>query len=107
MADITGEKSPANRRANVSRVWQRGATVAWTSWLLSVGLLWLEERLWVLHPWPILLLLLVTVTAGAVLITLALGFWRVLRGPGRRTALAWTLIALIPVLFWVSSGLYA
>jgi hypothetical protein len=95
------------RNSDSLRFLRYGTAAAWISWLLSVGLLWVEHQLRILHPWSLLFIAALVITFGAAVIALVLGFWRVLRGPRHRAALVWSLSALFPVLFWLSLGLYA
>jgi hypothetical protein len=67
----------------------------------------LQHWLWVLHPWALFFVFLVVVTFGAAATTLTLGLWRILRGPKRSAALAWLLVALLPLLVWASMAYYA
>ena len=93
--------------SRLSRRFRWGAAFAWAGWALSVGLLLLEHWLWVLHPWSLLFIGLVVVTCGAAVTTLALGLWRILRGPQRSATLAWVVVALLPLLTWASMAYYA
>src|SRR5262249_3213107 len=73
------------------------AVIAWGSWFLSIGLLWGQHQLRVLHPWSSLFLLLLAITVLAALYGLTSAVWRVVRGPSRLGALAWGLVSLLPV----------
>ena len=79
---------------------RRCAVLAWAGWLVSVGLLWGQHQLRVLHPWSFLFLVLLTITVLAALGGLACAVWRVARGPSRLGALAWGVVALLPVGLW-------
>jgi hypothetical protein len=54
----------------------------------------------ILHPYAHLFLLLLVITSGSGLVILALGLWRLLRGPKRGAAFAWAVAGLLPVLVW-------
>lgn len=85
---------------------RRRTIIAWVSWCLSIGLLWTQHRLHVLHPYALSWLLLLALTFGAAIGTLLRGVWRVLRGPRRRAALAWTLAGSTPALLWLALAVY-
>ncbi len=86
---------------------QRRAVIAWAGGALSVGLLWGENQARVLHPHGVLFLLLLGLTFGAALGALARGLWRLVRGPRRAAAVAWTLVALVPAVVYGLLGAYA
>jgi hypothetical protein len=86
---------------------RRWGALAWASWLLSIGLLWWQHWGRILHPTYLLFIFLVALTFGSALIALGAGLWNVLRGPKRLGALAWLLVALLPVLGWVTLAWYA
>jgi hypothetical protein len=75
--------------------------------LLSVGLLWAQDALRVVHPYSLLFLGLMALTFGAAFVALACGLWRTARGPRRGSALAWLLVGLLPALGWAGLGTYA
>src|SRR5438874_416424 len=85
---------------------RRCALAAWAAFGLSVALLWAEHRLGVLHPWSHLFLLLLVVTVAAALAGAAGALWRAGRGPGRRAALGWGLVCLLPLALWAALGAY-
>ncbi len=82
------------------------AVIAWASWLVSIGLLWGQHQLRVLHPWSLLFLLLLTVTVLAALCGLVCAVWRVARGPSRLGALGWGFVSFFPVGVWAALGAY-
>jgi len=85
----------------------RWGALAWAGWLLSLGLLWWQHWMRVLHPPSLLFIFLVALTFGSVLAALGNGLWRVLRGPKRLDTSAWLLVALLPGLGWTALALYA
>jgi hypothetical protein len=85
---------------------RRRAIAAWVGWCLSVAFLWVEHRLHVLHPYALPWLLLLTLTVGAALAALLRGLWRLLRGPRRPAALAWTLAGSTPAVLWLALASY-
>jgi hypothetical protein len=81
--------------------------IALVCWPVSVLLLWGQLQARVLHPWSLLFLALLALTAlGAVGGGLA-ALWRMIFGPGRRAALTWLLAAAVPLSFWLGLGGYA
>src|SRR5947209_12314338 len=103
MPDVKSLPGPAADAVKPLR-WR--AAVAWAAWVLCFGLLWSEHRLRVLHPYSVLFILLLVVLFGAAIGGLVRGLWRVLRGPRRAAALAWTLAAMLPVLLWLAPVAY-
>ncbi len=100
-------ESPARHRPRPPlKLLRRCAVIAWASWLVSIGLLWGQHQLRVLHPWSLLFLLLLTVTVLAALCGLVCGVWRVARGPSRLGALGWGFVSLFPVGVWAALGAY-
>jgi hypothetical protein len=100
-------ESPARDRTwRVGKLLRWCAPIAWGSWLLSIGLLWGQHQLRVLHPWSLLFLLLLAVTVLAALCGLAGTLWRVVRGLSRLSALAWGFLSLLPVGLWAALGVY-
>src|SRR3954466_5178500 len=97
---------PPEAPADVLRPLRRRAAVAWASWVLSLGLLWGEHQLRVLHPLSVPFLLLLVVTFGSALGALARGLSRALRGPRRAAALAWAGTGVLPALLWPALGWY-
>jgi hypothetical protein len=85
----------------------RALLVAWGSALASVALTWVQAYWYAFHPHYLPLLLLFTVLASATEVAVALGLWRMVRGPARLRSLALTVVALLPTLFWVFVGLSA
>jgi hypothetical protein len=84
---------------------RRWAALAWTSWLASVTLLLVQDRLGVSHPlgWPFVLLL--ALTALAALLGVGWGVVR-FRSGGRRGSW-WAIAALTPSLLWLALALRA
>ena len=75
----------------------RGAVaVAWLSAILAAGLLWVEYLASMLHPWGRAFAALAVVAAGSLVGCLLIGLWRMVRGPRRLAALAWTGMGLVP-----------
>jgi hypothetical protein len=91
---------------DVLRPLRRRAAVAWAGGVLSLGLVWGEHRLGVLHLWalPFVALLLLTFAPGVG--ALARGLWRLLRGPRCGPSLTWALVAALPAAAWVTLGWY-
>ena len=86
---------------------RRLAALAWAPSVLAFLLLWAEDRAVVLHPWGGPLLVLFAVALLASLGGLARGVVRLLRGPRRGPALAWTSFTLLPCGMWAALGGYA
>jgi hypothetical protein len=80
---------------------------AWLGGSLSVGLLWGQFQLRVLHPYGLVFLALVIVTFAMSLGALVRGLWRLVRGPRRAAALALTAVGVVPAGLWVGLGWYA
>src|SRR5262249_42025919 len=59
------------------------AAASWGCWLASIGLLWGQHQLRVVHPWSFVFLLLLAVTVLTALCGLACAVWRIARGPNR------------------------
>src|SRR5208283_4035911 len=57
-------------------------------------------------PWAVLFVVLLALTFVGTAAGLATGCWRVLRGPARVRALAWTLAAALPLACWAATGIY-
>src|SRR5215831_3259897 len=83
----------ANSHLLELRPLRRWVILAWSAWILSIGLLWSEHLMTVLHPPSLLFVFLVAVTFGSALIALVSGLWHLVRGPKRFGALAWLLVA--------------
>jgi hypothetical protein len=81
--------------------------IAWTSWALSLGLLWYQHRARVLHPHALLFLTLLTLTVASGFFGLVYAPWSALHAPRPRLALAWGVGSLLPTLLWVLLGVYA
>src|SRR5262249_12230941 len=80
--------------------------ITWTSGTVSLALLYLEDRMGVLHPYALCFLLLVTLVFASGIFGLTVGFRRSCLGPRRRPALSWGWVSLVPSLLWVWLGLY-
>jgi hypothetical protein len=80
--------------------------LAWVAWGLSLGLLWAQHRLHVLHPLALVFLVLLAATVLAALCGLANALWRVGKGPQWRVAAALGLVCLTPLGLWAALGLY-
>jgi hypothetical protein len=85
---------------------RRCAAAAWSSWLLSVGLLWGQVKLRVLHPWSLSFVLLLVVTVLAASCGLVSALWLVARGPGRLRASALAVVCVLPVCLWAALAAY-
>jgi hypothetical protein len=85
---------------------RRRAVIAWVGAALSVGLLWGEHQLRVLHPLSLVFILLLVITSAAAVGGLVRGLWRARRGPRRLAALGWTGISILPGLLWPALGWY-
>lgn len=107
MTDLSGTPPSPPLPPDVLRPLRWSTAVAWISWLLSIGLLWVEDWLWIIHPPSLLFVILLIITFGAVVTSVVLGIWRLRYKARRRAVLAWTLSALLPVLLWGSLGVYA
>jgi hypothetical protein len=81
--------------------------IAWTCWVLSLGLLWGQHKSGVLHPYCVLFLTLLVLTAASALLALASVSWALFARPRHPAALAWSAGAILPALFWVLLGVYA
>jgi hypothetical protein len=101
-----GESLHRDRLPRATKLIHRCAVFAWSSWLVSIGLLWGQHQLRVLHPWSSMFLLLLSFTVLTALCGLAGSFWRVVRGPSRLSALAWGFLSLLPVGLWAALGVY-
>jgi len=106
-AILRRDKPPSNPPVHALKLLRRWATLSWAGWLLSIGLLWWQHWMRVLHPPSLLFIFLVALTFGSALAALGTGFWRMLRGPKRLGASTWLLVALLPVLSWTALALYA
>ena len=66
-------ESPARDHTwRVGKLLRWCAPIAWGSWLFSIGPLWGQHQLRVLHPWSFVFLFLMAVTVLAALCGLAL-----------------------------------
>ena len=81
--------------------------VALISGAAMLGLAWGQHRARTLHPHYLPVIVLLTAMAGGGAVALASGCWRIARGPSRRSALGWTILALIPMAFWGYVGVHA
>src|SRR5438552_4398919 len=104
-AAIPAGKSSSGSPIQALRALRWSAAVAWAGWLLSLGLLWWQHWMRILHPPSLLFLFLVALTFGSALVALGIGVWRVLRGPKRLRASVWVLIALLPIIGWTALAL--
>jgi hypothetical protein len=84
--------TPRRRRAVPAAV-----AAAWLSATALVGLLLIEWRAGVLHPWVIPFLLLLLALGVATIGVLVLGLSRLARGPHRANAAAWVLAGTLPL----------
>jgi hypothetical protein len=100
------EQSPAPP-ADVLKPLRWRAGIAAIAWTLSLVLLVAEQLLGVIHPPPLVYLVLLVVTVGAAVGGIIRGMWRVLRGPKRLRALAWAAAAGVPTVFWAGLFGYA
>jgi hypothetical protein len=105
-ATTTQTAPPLQTTPDVLKPLRRHAAIAWVGAALSVGLLWGESQLRVLHPLSIVFILLLVITSAAALGGLVRGIWRVCRGPRRLAALRWSAISVLPGLVWPALGLY-
>jgi len=85
---------------------RRMAYVAWIVWL--VGLVWMVaaylSRSVQPNFWPLLILLAVQLLAAVV--GLAVGAWRLCRGPRRLAAAGWMLLGMGPICLWAAHVSY-
>jgi len=91
---------------HVPKPLRRCAAIGWAAAPLSVGLLWGESQLRVLHPLSIVFILLLVITSVAAVGGLVCSLWRVCRGPRRLAALRWSAISILPGLVWPALGWY-
>jgi len=83
-----------------------GVVIAWIAGALSVAFLLIGRQLRVIHPFSIPFIILLIVAFGAALGAMVGGLWRLLRGPRRFAAITWTIMGLLPPLFWLTLGWY-
>src|SRR5437016_185147 len=88
---------PAPSAKPPARPLSRVVLAAMLCWAMLFLLLWVEDRLGVLHPSALLLLALFLTAVVLSLVALARCCRRVIRGPRRGGALAWSVAALTPV----------
>src|SRR5262245_17144027 len=74
--------------------------IAWVSWTLSLGLLWYQHRVRVLHPHSLLFVSLLTLTFASAVFGLAYASWSALRRPRCRLAIVCGVGSLAPALLW-------
>jgi len=88
--------------------WTRwGSLVTLVSGVLMFALLWGQNHYQVLHPHYLPFIVLITLMTVAAAIALDSGLWYAIRDRQRMSALAWMVLALIPMLFFGFVGLYA
>jgi hypothetical protein len=75
--------------------------------MLTFALVWSQRHWQVLHPHYLPLVTLLTLMTVAAAVTLGSGLRRVIHGPRRAAALAWIVLALMPLFFFGFVGLYA
>jgi len=85
---------------------KRPAWIAWSSWTLSLTLLYVEDRSGVLHPYALTLLFLLALVFASGICGLIIGCRRFCVGPQRLSAVSWGSICLVPSFLWVCLGLY-
>jgi hypothetical protein len=81
--------------------------LAWLSTFLSLALLGTEDFLNIVHPYGLLLVVLLIVAVGSSLLVLCSGLGQVARGPRRGRAAGWLLFGLLPILGFSAMGGYA
>ena len=86
---------------------RRSSLVTFVSGALTFALVWGQHHWQVLHPHYLPFVILITLMTVAAAVALGSGLWRVIRGPFRLWALAWMVLALIPLVFFGFVGLYA
>ncbi len=91
-----------------SLLWpRRSSLITFVSGALTIALVWGQHHWQVLHPHYLPLVFLITLMTVAAAVALGSGLWRIIRGPFRLRALAWMVLALIPLDFFGCVGLYA
>jgi hypothetical protein len=82
------------------------AIVVWVAWLVLIGLMFGLQAWQVWYPYflPMTAALVIMVVAGSCLIVGA--SWRLVRGPGRRRALACVFLSMAPLWFMAAHGTY-
>jgi hypothetical protein len=80
--------------------------VAWAAGALSVALILVERQLRVIHPGSVLFLIFLAVTLGAALALLVRGLRRLARGHRRLAEVTLGALGALPLLFWLTLGLY-
>jgi hypothetical protein len=75
---------------------------AWSAFLLLHGYYFLLGKWETPHPSFVPLLIFVFVQGMAILLAVAWGIVRILRGPKRLESAAWALLAVLPVFIWYS-----
>ena len=88
--------------------WTRwGCLVTLVSGALTFALVWGQHHWQVLHPHYLPFVILITLMTVAAAIAFDSGLWYVIRDPTGSSALAWMVLALIPLVFFGFVGLYA
>lgn len=96
------------RSPRAGSLWlKRSVVIAWASWTASIGLLYVEDRKGVLHPYAHLFLLLVALVFASGVFGLAAGVRHCWLGHHRRTAIAWGVVSFVPSLLWVWLAVFA
>ncbi|MFN3649662.1 MAG: hypothetical protein ACK47B_08770 [Armatimonadota bacterium] len=97
---MSPEKRPLQRRNRLPVF----VGLAWSCWSLEILLLWLQLRAGVGLPWfwPFALLMALWLAAAGLL--LVGGLYRIIRGPARGRAFAWTALGLVPLLLTAAAG---
>ena len=86
------------------------AGVAWSpssAGRFTFALVWVQYHWQVLHPHYLPFIILITLMTVAAAVTVHTGLWLVSRDLHRTRALAWMVLALIPLVFFGFVGLYA
>lgn len=93
----SASESPGDFRDPRIRFLRWCALLAWSGFVLSVALLWIQHRVGVMHPQIIAFISLLLITFLSGFIGLVAGMWR----PRSARAL-WAFVAFIPVLLWTT-----
>ena len=81
--------------------------VTLVSGALTFALVWVQYHWQVLHPHYLPFIILITIMTVAAAVTVHTGLWLASRDLHRTRALAWMVLALIPLVFFGFVGLYA
>jgi hypothetical protein len=81
--------------------------IGWGSWVLSLELLWGQQRMGVLHPHCLAFVILLVLTFASAILAAAYLSLSVLRRPRCRGSLSWGAAAIFPALAWLLLSLYA